>query len=229
MHPIIRVLCFLCLIATLVRANFPYLLLADGLFLVFALRNSDDIFTFSWRLIRRMRWLWLSIILLYTLMTPGGGHSLIIGNIELSLGGFWLGCERCLALLTVLLYFALLIHTTTTHQLQGALYCLLQPLRWLGLPASRLSIRIALTMQMIHELQSRWAASPEPKKSVKSWRDIPERIEKLIHEVFTQAESKPAQTELTMDTSLPGYRQWLILIGLILIIVTLRILSVRYL
>lgn len=229
MHPVIRILCFLTLITALARANFPFILLTDALFLGFALKSSGDIFAFSWRLMRRMRWFWLSIILLYTLMTPGGGQSIMLGTIELSLGGFWLGLERCLALLTVLLYFALLIHTTPATQLQGALYWLLRPLRRLGLPANRLSIRIALTLQKIHELQSRWSSDSGPKMTLSSWREIPERIAALIHEVFTQAETKPVQSELSLETSAPAYWQWIVLITLVMLIVAARIFSTHYL
>lgn len=229
MHPVIRILCFLSLVTALARANFPFILLADGLFLIFALNSPGDIFAFAWRLVRRMRWFWLSIILLYSLMTPGGGHSIMLGALELSLGGFWLGLARCLALLTVLLFFALLIHTTPPTQLQGALYWLLLPLRYLGLPANRVSIRVALTLQKIHELQSRWSSVAGSKGKLTSWRDIPERIAALIHQVFDQAESKPQQIELTLETSAPSYWQWVLLIALIALITSARLYSAYYL
>lgn len=229
MHPVIRILCFLALITALARANFPFILLVDGMFLIFALRSSQDIFGFTWRLMRRMRWFWLSIILLYTLMTPGGGHSIMLGTIELSLGGFLLGLERCLALATILLFFSLLIHTTPPMQLQGALYWLLQPLQRLGLPASRVSIRIALTLQKIQELQGLWSAASENKQILRSWRDIPERIAALIHEVFGRAEAKPLEVELTLETSAPGRWQWFLLMLIVTLIVVTRIMTVNYL
>jgi energy-coupling factor transporter transmembrane protein EcfT len=229
MHPVIRILCFLSLITALARANFPFILLADGIFLLFVLRASSDIFAFTWRLMRRMRWFWLSIILLYVLMTPGGGPSFILGTLELSLGGFLLGLERCLALVTVLLFFALLIHTTPATQLQGALYWLLRPLQRLGLPANRLSIRIALTLQKIHELQSHWSSASVPAISLHSWREIPERIGAFIHDVFIHADSTPAQTELTLETSAPAHWQWLLLVILVVLIIVIRFLSAYYL
>jgi energy-coupling factor transporter transmembrane protein EcfT len=229
MHPVVRILCFLSLITALARANFPFILLADGIFLLFALRTPKDIFSFTWRLMHRMRWFWLSIILLYTLMTPGGGQSIMLGALELSLGGFWLGLERCLALVTVLLFFTLLIHTTPPTQLQGALYWLLQPLRRVGLPADRLSIRIALTLQKIQELQARWSTASGPKLTLGSWREIPDRIASLIQEVFSRAESKPTQIDLSLETSAPGYLQWLMLILLVTLIVVARFYSIHYL
>ena len=152
----------------------------------------------------------------------------MLGSLELSLGGFWLGFERCLALLTVLLYFALLIHTTPASQLQGALYWLLQPLRRLGLPANRLSIRIALTLQKIQELQSRWSSYGGPKMTLAAWRDIPERIATLVHEVFTQAEMKPVQTQLTLETGAPDHWQWSLLVILIMLIMAARFVSSYY-
>ena len=62
-----------------------------------------------------------------------------------------------------------------------------------------------------------------------AYADIPERIAALIHEVFTQAETKPVNTELTLEATAPGYWQWLTLIILILLIVVARIVSTHYL
>lgn len=228
MHPVIRIMCFLALVTTLARANFLFIFFSDLVFLAFAVISPQDIFTFSWRLMRRMRWFWLSIILLYLVMTPGGGASIAVGPLEFSLGGFWLGLERCLALLTVLLYFSLLIHTTPAAQLQGALYWLLHPLRYFGLPANRLSIRIALTLQKVQELQSRWSTSTGIKISLSSWRDIPERIAALIHEVFVQAEAKPRQSELLLQADSPSRWQWVLLILLVSLIFSVRYISTYY-
>ncbi|MBI1425335.1 MAG: hypothetical protein GC149_18000 [Gammaproteobacteria bacterium] len=229
MHPVIRILCFLALIATLARANFPFVLLADIIFLMFVLRAPNNIFAFTWRLMRRMRWFWLSILLLYTFMTPGGGPSLTFGLFELSLGGFWLGLERCLALATVLLFFALLIHSTPPAQLQGALYWLLQPLARLGIPANRLSVRLALTLQKIHELQTRWGSAKGSGITLATWREIPERIAAFIHDVFVQAEARPVQTELTLETTAPAAWQWVLLLLLLMFIIAARFVSTNYL
>lgn len=229
MHPVIRILSFLALVTTLARANFPFLIVADGVFLVFALRHPAEIFGFTWRLVRRMRWFWLSIILLYTLMTPGGGHSLVLGPLEFSEGGLWLGFVRCLALLTVLLFFALLIHTTPAAQLQAALYWLLQPLARIGLPANRLSVRIALTLQTIHALQSHWSARAKAGSEPASWREIPGRIAGFFEDVFTRAETEPAEQVLTLETSAPGYGQWLLLLLVLAIMIPLRLYTTHYL
>lgn len=178
---------------------------------------------------RRMRWFWLSIILLYSLMTPGGGHSMVIGGFELSMGGFVLGLERCLALATVLFYFSLLIHTTAQNQLQGALYWLLQPLSRIGLPATPISIRIALTLQKVHALQSRWSTETVSPGKPTSWRDIPERITTFVHDVFAQADKSPQEQELVLEVQRPGYRQWLLLGFLVVTIIVMRVLTTRYL
>ena len=153
----------------------------------------------------------------------------MLGSLELSLGGFLLGLERCLALFTVLLFFALLIHTTPPSQLQGALFWLLRPLRRVGLPADRLSIRIALTLQKIQELQAHWSTASVPKLALRSWREIPDRIASFIHDVFTQAETQPTQVELSLETSAPGHIQWLILIMLVALIIVARVYSTLYL
>jgi len=229
MHPVVRILCFLSLVTALARASYPFILLSDLVFLIFVFRSSSETLTFIWRMMRRMRWFWLSIILLYTMMTPGGGHSFVFGNLELSLGGFLLGLERCLALARVLLYFALLIHTTSQTRLQGALFWLLQPLSRLGVPATPLSIRIALTLQKVHELQSRWSSASVSTNKPTSWRDIPDRIMSFVHDVFAQADTPPQQQHLVLEIQNPSYRQWLLLGLLVGSIVVTRVWSARYL
>lgn len=228
MHPVVRILCFLSLVTALARASYPFILLSDMVFLFFVFRSSSETLTFIWRMMRRMRWFWLSIILLYTMMTPGGGHSVVFGSLELSLGGFLLGLERCLALATVLFYFALLIHTTSQTRLQGALFWLLQPLSRLGLPATSLSIRIALTLQKVHELQSHWSTETVSTSKPTSWRDIPDRIMSFVHDVFTQADTPPQQQDLVLEIHTPGYRQWLLLSLLVGSIVVTRMWSAHY-
>lgn len=229
MHPAIRILCFLGLVSALARANLTFILLADGVFLLFAFIKSSDIFPFAWRLARRMRWFWLSIMLLYTLMTPGGGETLALGSLSLSLGGFILGLTRCLALITVLLYFALLIHTTPAARLQGALFWLLQPLRYIGIPANALSVRMALTLEKIHALQMKWATQATTGFRLRSWREIPERIATLIQEVFSQAESTPSQMHLTIETSAPAHGQWLLFVVLLALMMAARFYTTYYL
>lgn len=229
MHPAIRILCFLGLVSALARANLPFILLADCVFLLFVFMAASDIFPFAWRLARRMRWFWLSIMLLYTLMTPGGGETLNVGVFTLSLGGFILGLTRCLALITVLLFFALLIHTTPATRLQGALFWLLQPLRYLGIPGDALSVRMALTLEKIHALQTRWATQVNTGFRLSSWRDIPGRIAALVHEVFAQAESAPEQTQLTIEISAPAHGQWLLLMVLLGLMTAARFYTTYYL
>lgn len=228
MHPVIRILCFLGLVSALARANLPFILLADLVFLLFVFTASSEIFPFAWRLAKRMRWFWLSIMLLYTLMTPGGGASLNLGAVSLSVGGFILGLTRCLALITVLLFFALLIHTTPASKLQGALLWLLQPLRYLGLPANAMSVRMALTLEKIHALQTRWSTQINTGFRLSSWRDIPRRVAALIQEVFVQAEAKSDETELTIEISAPTHGQWLLLIVLLGLMTTVRVYTKYY-
>jgi len=222
MHPVIRILSFLALVATLARATFPFVLIIDSVFLLFALRAPADIFAFVWRLVRRMRWFWLSIILLYTLMTPGGGHTIVIGSLELSEGGFMLGLERCLALFSVLLFFALLIHTTPSGDLQAALHWLFLPLARIGVPSARLSVRIALTLQKIHALQVHWSATSRTGPRLSNWREIPARIAAFIEEVFVRAESEPSGQIMILETRAPGLRQWLLLVLLLAVLFGLR-------
>ena len=218
MHPVIRVLAFLSLVALLSRATLQFILFLDAVFLAISFRHLACLKSTAWRAVRRMRWFWLSLLLLYSFMSPVAEP----GAWQLSTAGLVLGLERCLALLTVILYFSLLNHVTSRAELQAAIYWLLAPLQKLGVPVARLSLRISLTINAVAALQQQFEQGDTGKREpARDWRQLPQRIYDLFSHALAQTDRHSTTQAISLNIDAPHYGQWLYL----LIIVALLALS----
>lgn len=217
MHPVIRVLAFLTLVALLSRATLFFILALDSLFILLSLRYLHAMGGSIWRAVLRLRWLWLSLLLLYGFMTP----DLEPGVWQLSSAGLLLGLERCLSLLTVILYFSLLNHVTSRDELQAAIYWLLAPLQSIGVPSARLSLRISLTLDAVAELQRQFARGDATTSTpARNWRQLPQRIYDLFKYALAQAERQGEAQVVCLNVEAPRYGQWLYLLTIVSVLIT---------
>lgn len=210
LHPVVRIITFLILVTTLARLGLPELLLFAGLFLVFAARMLATRLIVLWRFVRRLKWFWLSILLLYTLM-PGNGAT---GDI-IHYDGLLTGLLRCLSLLVILMYFVLLVAPIPSPELLRSWYWLMRPLRYVGLSPERISLRIGLTFAAVERIQ----AQPREAQQPISLRNLPEHLYQFMRMAITQAgtASDSALTQPSCLTS-PPWQHWLIPLGVTLLL-----------
>jgi hypothetical protein len=102
----------------------------------------------------RLRWLLLSIWVLYLGFTPG--TPLSAWTPGLSLEGLLDGSRRVLVLVALITAVYWLLATTPLPQLVAALDQLLWPLRRLGLPTAVFSRRLALTLGGLDAVETRY-------------------------------------------------------------------------
>lgn len=102
----------------------------------------------------RLRWLLLSIGVLYLGFTPG--EPLSVWTPGLSWEGLWEGSRRILVLITLLAAVYWLLVTTPVPQLVAAMDQLMRPLQWLGVPTQRVTARIALTLAAVDGVEARY-------------------------------------------------------------------------
>lgn len=81
-------------------------------------------------LLRRARWLFLSLALLYFLATPGEYLPDILGDIGITYEGLSQGAEQVSRLLAMLTSLAILHQTVGTQGLLAGFHCLLKPFPW---------------------------------------------------------------------------------------------------
>ena len=102
-------------------------------------------------LLKRTRWLILSLMLLFAVATPGVYVLPSLGSIGPTLEGIRLGFEHLMRLLFVLATLAVLLHVTGVEGLVVGLHGLMQPLSWLGLDRGRVAVRLMMVMHYVEQ------------------------------------------------------------------------------
>lgn len=102
-------------------------------------------------LLRRARWLIVSLVVLFALATPGVYLLPALGSYGPTEEGLRLGWTHLLRLLFVLATLAVLLQMTGVEGMVTGLHGLILPLAWLGLDRGRVSVRLMLVMQYVEQ------------------------------------------------------------------------------
>lgn len=114
----------------------------------------------SWTMLKRMRWLFLSIFIVYLWFTPGHEILPVFQTISPTYEGLKLGLFRVYSLFLIVIGVNLLVRSIPRQDLICAILWLLKPFRIIGLPYERLAIRIALTFDFVGEAQTMFRSTP---------------------------------------------------------------------
>ena len=98
------------------------------------------------KLLRRSRWLLISLILVYAFVTPGVAAVAVLGAYSPSREGLLSGGFQALRLLALLATLALFLATTSRDRILEGLYFLLRPFALIGVDVDRVASRIWLTL-----------------------------------------------------------------------------------
>ncbi|MFZ3019490.1 MAG: hypothetical protein WA056_13655 [Gallionella sp.] len=142
-HPATQILVWCLLVAMLQLLKFDALLLASGTVLLCAVFVARHKFA---QLLRRTRWIMLSLLLIYAWSTPGAALYEPFGAFSPSSEGLLDGLSQLLRLLAALAALAILLDRLHRMQLIAGLYTLFAPLQWLGGVRERFAVRLALTL-----------------------------------------------------------------------------------
>lgn len=142
-HPAVQILTWCVLVAALQAMTYDVLLLTTGLILLcaFALSRHKLI-----QLVRRTRWIIMSLLAIYAYTTPGKPLSEALGIFGPSVEGLHDGVLQLVRLLAALAGLAILLDRLHRQQLIAGLYTLFAPLPWLGMSRERVAVRLALTL-----------------------------------------------------------------------------------
>ncbi len=119
------------------------LLIAAGFVFLWALSVSTRKLM---QLLRRTRWIMLSLLLVYAYATPGQPLLAMLGTFSPSREGLGDGVLQLARLLVALAGLAILLGRLHRQQLIAGLYTLLAPLQLLGVSRERVAVRLALTL-----------------------------------------------------------------------------------
>lgn len=152
MHPLVKILSFLLVLMLINYLSGLWLGILFGLVLIAA---SAMQFKNFFQLIRRMRWLLLSILLIYAFTTPGEHLPDVPVGIAPTIEGLQHGVLQVMRLMIALAALTLLYAGSNAAQLILGLYLLLKPFKYLGMDVERFAVRLSLTLQYVEDFTVR--------------------------------------------------------------------------
>jgi energy-coupling factor transport system permease protein len=113
-------------------------------------------------LIRRTRWVLLTLLIVYAYATPGESAWTVLGEISPTQEGLSEGLLQILRLLCALASLSILLALMPQSRFVAGLYTLAYPLRLLGVSRDRFAVRLALTLEFaetaMRETANNWKA-----------------------------------------------------------------------
>jgi len=142
-HPASEILAWCMVVVMLQAIATDKLLLVSSLTLIGALVISGKKFLL---LLRRTRWIMLSLLIIFSFSTPGVELTSILGTYGPTQEGLIDGILQLIRIITALAALAILLERLDRQKLIAGLYTLLIPLQWLRISRERLAVRWALTL-----------------------------------------------------------------------------------
>jgi len=150
LHPAVKIMAFI-LMAILIQHSKLRALVVLAVVLLLALfyfRVSRFM-----AMIRRMRWLFLSMLIVYAYTTPGEYLNHWPFDMAPSYEGLRDGFYQIARISLVLASISLLMATSTRENLMTGIYALIKPLSFLGISPERFTARLYLTLQYMDQVK----------------------------------------------------------------------------
>ncbi len=218
MHPVIRIISFLTLaVALSVGSRWGHVAVAAVLVLAGYLLAHHRGLPQLLRMVMRLRWLWLSLCIVYFWFTPGMPVWPVLGAWSPTLSGVEEGLLRGAVLLLIAAAANLLLQTTAQDQLLAAIRWLAMPVRLGGGSPDRLALRLALVLDSVPHLRaSAGKSEPVPEAGFRARiRGIAGRVSSRFRTVLAEAASMPTREIEVPDTGPPTWLEWLLPVAMV--------------
>lgn len=214
MHPALKILGVVLFILCVAQAGWA-VLAVGGLLAAVALAatGAEGVGRFL-AMSRRLKWFFLSIILIFGWFTPGTPLLEWMGAWSPGREGLVMGLQRTLVLVLAVAAVVWLLHVTSRESLVKGLLWLTRPLAPLGLPRERFAVRLVLTLEALPQVRILAAAGrPDtaPQGLKARLQGLGQRATGLFREVLEQAEKAPLEPIRLDPVPPPGPGQWLLL------------------
>jgi energy-coupling factor transport system permease protein len=156
---------------------------------------------------RRLRWFYVSIVLLFGWFTPGRELLPITGFLSPTTEGLLAGAGRVTVLAMVVGAVVWLLERSSRHDLIAGLLWLTRPLAWLGFPRERFAVRLTLVLETVPQVQPMVseARQVEQAQGAQDWAN---RARGLFERIVDKAESASCESIEVDPGRPPGLRDW---------------------
>jgi hypothetical protein len=208
LHPAFRILLLLVLASMLFRYSLPAMSLALAGLLGLAAASGQGTLGGILVALRRIRWLLLSIVVIYLWVAPEAGPAGRSWYVP-SLSEFDLALRRAGVLVVLVSAVELLRRNTDAARMAAGLVALLRPLAWLGIDTGTFARRLALTLDAVPLLSgrvARAAAGRRIRRGVVGWGDA---AAMLVRDIESGA-ATPMRGAALPSLPRPSPRDWLV-------------------
>lgn len=160
------------------------------------------------RSLLRMKWFFLSILIVYLALDPVG-NTLFVQLLQ--------GIKRVFILVLIFLLVAWLIRNTQREQIISAIIMLLSPFRTIGLPTRIIALRVELVLANITNVQTYLAGvinTSEIRKN--TLKETGRDLSGLYLKMVKLADQVPLEEVVINQQIPPSFKQWLLPVCLIL-------------
>lgn len=161
---------------------------------------------------RRLRWFYVSILVLFGWFTPGAELLPALGALSPSREGLLLGLGRVMILAIVVGAVVWLLARSPREEIVAGLLWLTAPFALVGFPRERFAVRLALTLETVPRLQPIVAeagrAAPDVGRT--QWAG---RARGLLDRVIRSAEAASCEPMEIPAASSPPWHHWLLLLA----------------
>lgn len=152
-HPGAKVLAVLVLAAAVTAVRGPVGLAATGALVATTALRVPGAFGAFWALVRRLRWVFLFIVLLHGWFTPGRTAFPAAGRWSPTTAGLAQGIELVAVVAVMAAMVGILVRATPAARLAAGVAWVLAPLGRLGLPVARFGRLLAWTVDRVEPVQ----------------------------------------------------------------------------
>ncbi len=210
MHPIAGILGFVIGAAYLTLGNVVVIALVTGVVAIAHLARGGADLHGVYRLLWRLRWIFISILIVYLATTPGA--PLIPGMPVPSVEGASAALQRVSTLAVMVFMLVWLMGNVAPAAQIGAIYRLARCIP--AFPAERLAVRSVLVMESLLAVQELLRAHRWPQEvSVRDPRALGGALATLCAVLIEGGEQRPAGAVEVAEVGMPPAGEWGILVG----------------
>lgn len=167
------------------------------------------------KMLFRMRWLFLSLLIVYFWFTPGTSLIPAWSEWTPSIEGVVTGVLRMLTLVLLVLAVSLLIQATPRESMVSAIIWLLSPMRVIGISTDRFAVRLMLTLEKVTEVQDLYGEQSRDISVTEGKFSAYGRLMLgLFQNVIERSEQSVPKDIKVPEQSSPVWYQWLFPVGL---------------
>ncbi len=224
MHPVIRFISLILFSFLIARSSISILITGFSLVVAFYVITSLNYLYDAKIMLARMRWFFLSMIIMYFWFTPGDTLFGIQSVWLPTMTGIELGLTRVFSLLIIILAVNLFLKTTEKSDVMSALIWLTYPLSVFGDFQQRFAVRMTLTLDVVAQVQALCDSLNKERRNKKQQKmenpitKISAIVASVYQQVLTKAQNSPCEPiDILKPTSPPLY-QWIYLPCLVVVL-----------